>query len=684
MSWIVGIDTGGTFTDVFAADTDSGQTFCVKCSSTPHDPSQAILDGLAELRDRHAVPLDRVVSLAHGTTVGTNALIQRRGGTVSVLTTKGFRDLLEIGRQTRPAIFDLQLDAPAPLADRAKRLEVAERVGADGKVILPLCFDDLDKAAAAIGDGGAEACAVCFLFSFLNPDHERAARDRLAALLPNLRISISSEVQPEFREFERFNTTVINSYLQPVLESYIDRLADELRTMTPAAKVGVNQSNGGLMTTDTARSFPVRTALSGPAAGAVGAITVARQSGRPNIMTVDVGGTSADVTLISDYRPNVTLEREVAGFPIRLPMIDIHTIGAGGGSIAWFDRDGLMKVGPQSAGAVPGPACYGRGGTEPTVSDANLLLGRLAPSLADGGVTMNAASARAAVAPLAERLGCTIERAALSIVDIVVSNMVRALRTISVEQGHDPGDFVLMPFGGAGPLHARDIAMELGIREILMPAVPGIVCAQGLVVAEQREDFVTSLRLPLQTGCEQAIGAGMANLDERAMAWFDDLGAAPAKSRREFVIDARYVGQNFELRVPIAQATQGETLACPDAKQILEAFFFEHEKAYGYANRKAAVELVNLRLTGLVKGFELPDADETPVGKAVEPRATRPVWFQDDTPHETAIFHRADLRPGCVLNGPAIVEQLDTTIPIYPDDRAEVDRHGNILVRVAS
>ncbi len=684
MAWIVGVDTGGTFTDIFAANPETGETRCVKWSSTPDDPSRAILTGIEELSRLHGIDLKEVTALAHGTTVGTNALIQRTGGTVAMITTEGFRDLLEIGRQTRPSIFDLQADAPAPLVPRIRRLELSERVRADGAVEKPLDLETLPSLIERMAECGADACAICFLFAFLNPEHEQAVRDRLKELAPDLRVSLSSEVQPEFREFERFNTTAINGYLQPVMEGYIDRLADGLAALAPNATLGINQSSGGLMTAETARAFPVRTALSGPAAGVVGAVHVAKQAGKPNILTVDVGGTSADVALIQDYAPDVAPERDVAGFPIRLPMIDIHTIGAGGGSIAWFDIDGLLKVGPKSAGAVPGPACYSRGGTEPTVSDANLILGRLGEELADGTVRLDKEKAIAAMMPIAEHLGWTVEQAALAVLEIVVSNMVRALRTISVERGHDPAEHALMPFGGAGPLHAREIAAELGITEVLMPAVPGIVCAQGLLVAEAREDFVASRPMVLEPGCEDSVASEITALAGRAQEWLVGVGATAENGRTSLVADARYVGQNFELRVALGETPMGQEPDVPSLKTMKEAFFAEHERAYGYANRNAAVEIVNLRLTGLVKGHDLNEAGLGEADGAPKTRGSRPVWFNGDAPHDTAIYARPDLAAGSVIVGPAIIEQLDTTIPIHPGDEAEVDRYGNILVRIAS
>ncbi|MEO1191855.1 MAG: hydantoinase/oxoprolinase family protein [Pseudomonadota bacterium] len=677
--WSVGIDTGGTFTDVYAVDLAGGATLCAKTPSTPDDPSRAILKGLQILADDLGVDLSHLLRLAHGTTVGTNALIQRTGGRVGLLVTRGFVDLPAIGRQTRPRIFDLQTDAPPPLAGPELRFEITERVLADGSVLRPLAMEEVPALAEAIRASGAEALSICLLFSFLNPNHEQRLREALSAELPDLRISLSSEVQPEFREYERLNTTLINGYLQSVMEGYIDRLDSGVEALAPQAGLGINQSSGGLMTASLARSFPVRTALSGPAAGAVGAAYVARQVGRQNVLTVDVGGTSADVALIVDYRPGIAREREVAGFPIRLPMVDIETIGAGGGSIAWFDIDGLLKVGPRSAGAHPGPACYGEGGTEATVSDANLVLGRLGGDLANGGLNLRPDLARDAIAPLAQRLDCKVEEAALSILQIVVSNMVRVLRSISVERGHDPTSFALMPFGGAGPLHARDIAVELGIGEIIVPAAPGIVCAQGLLVADRREDFSATRRLLLAAENKTALDEALAGLDGAAEAWLSEAEAAPEACRKELVVEARYEGQNFELQVPAGRFGQGAAAAFPEIETFRTAFLDEHRKAYGYANPEAPVEVINLRLTAFVAGLDLTVAKDEPAdghGRTAE----RQVWFDASGPITTRIYHRGDLAAEQRIPGPAIIEQLDTTIPIYPGDVGVLDHHGNLII----
>ncbi|MDX1431000.1 MAG: hydantoinase/oxoprolinase family protein [Gammaproteobacteria bacterium] len=684
MGYYVGIDVGGTFTDFFALDESSGRTCVLKRPSTPDDPARAILEGLVELAGREGIALDLVERVAHGTTVGTNALIQRRGGRVALITTAGFRDLLEIGRQTRPLMYDLQADHPPPLVPRERRFEVAERMGAEGAALRALDGESLDAAVTAVGDSRAEACAVCLLFAYLNPAHEQAVAAALARRLPDVAVSLSSEVQPEFREYERFSTTVLNAYLQPVMARYIANLEGGLARAVPGAVLGMNQSSGGLMSAERTQRFPVRTALSGPAAGAVGAAHVARMSGRARVVTLDMGGTSADVALVRDYHTDVAFERSVAGFPIRLPMVDIETVGAGGGSIAWFDRDGLLKVGPHSAGAVPGPACYAQGGEEATVTDANLVLGRLSPrGLVGGAMRLDIARARSALAPLAERLGMSAEAAAHGVVGIVVANMARTIRIISVERGHDVRRFALMPFGGAGPLHAREVAASLDMDEIVVPGAPGIVCAQGLVMSDLKEDFVASQRVLLDDGARAWLGDAVARLAEEATAWFALEKVPPARRRLELAFDMRYVGQNFELRVPVAA---GEALgddAVPDAPALAERFFAAHETAYGYHNPADAVEVMNIRLTarGRLQPAEPPAAAATraPLPAPIEHRE---VWFDANAPVAAPIYDRATLETGHEIAGPAIIEQLDTTTPVHPGDLARVDAAGSLIIRL--
>ena len=684
MSWMIGVDVGGTFTDFFAFDGKTGQVRYWKRPSTPSNPTEAVIAGLRELSEAHGVPLPEVERLCHGSTVATNTLIQRRGAAVSMVTTKGFRDVLEIGRQVRPAIYDFQLDQPEPLVPRRNRLEIAERTLSDGSVRAPVDKEDLEQVVETLRQTGTEAVAVCFLFSYLRPDHEREVAAALRRALPGVAISLSSEVQPEFREFERFTTTVVNAYLQPRLDVYLESLLDTVKRTVPNALVGINQSSGGLMSLDVARAFPVRMALSGPAAGVVGAIQIAREAERPNIITLDIGGTSADVALIQDYRTELTHGRDVDGFPIMLPMIDITTVGAGGGSIAWFDTDGLFKVGPQSAGAVPGPACYCRGGTEPTVSDANLALGRLSESLLNGSMKLDVERARTALATVADPMNKTVEEAALGLLEVMVVNMVRAIRTLSVERGHDPRDFTLMPFGGAGGLHAREVAAALGMKEILVPLAPGIVCAQGLADADLQENFVISSVFPCTSEALETLRGHIASLEAQAAAWFEAEKTDPAGRRVEFSLDTRFKGQNFELIVEVGSGTGNGDVEMAPLRTILDRFFAAHERAYGFANREAPVEVVNCRATARASlGAPRPAKRAITESRTPITQKKRPVRFSAGVSRMTPVFTRDALQPGDVITGPAIIDQMDATTVIFPDDVARIDVYGNILIAVS-
>ena len=684
MSWIIGVDVGGTFTDFYAVSAADGEVRIAKRPSTRDNPGRAVIEGLGELAEA-GVPLGQVRRLAHGTTVATNAIIQRRGGKVVLVTTAGFRDLLEIGRQIRPHMYDLYHDQPPPLVPRERRLEVEERITSGGRVVRPLGDAAVAETVARLGEIEADAAAVCLLFAFQNPEHEARLGAAIRTARPDLRVSLSSEVQPEFREFERCSTTVLNAWLQPVMDEYMASLEAGLAERVPHARIGINQSNGGLMSPARARALPVRTALSGPAAGVVGAIDAGARSGLRDLITLDMGGTSADVSLVRDLKADVALERAVAGLPIRLPSIDVQTVGAGGGSIAWFDRDGLLKVGPQSAGAEPGPACYGRGGTEPTVTDANLLLGRLsARGLLGGRMTLDRDRAAQAFARVAGELGYGAERAAHGVNGVVVANMVRAIRTISVERGHDPRDFTLVAFGGAGPLHARDVAEALGIREILVPEVPGIVCAQGLVIADVKEDVVLGRRVELKSETAGELAAAVAELAGRAQTWFREEAVPDADREVELVFDARYIGQNFELRVPVASGppTVLDGRPAPDSIAAITARFFDvHDVAYGYHNPDDRVEVVNVRLTafGRTRRGRVEEAAAGPA-EPCAPEEIRPVWFGPHAPADTPVFDRSRLQAGAEFVGPAIVEQLDATTVVHPGDRARVDAHANLNI----
>ena len=686
MVWFVGVDVGGTFTDFYAFNENSAVICVHKLPSTPENPARAILDGLDDLARNQGVLPTEISRFAHGTTVATNALIQRRGANVALITTKGFRDLLEIGRQIRPKMYDLKADEPPPLVPRERRFEVSERINANGAVITDLTDQEIAAAVDNIRTSGVEACAIGLLFAFLNTHHEERIAAAIKKDLPDLHISLSSEVQPEFREFERLSTTVLNAYLQPTVARYMESLKAGLIERAPVSAIGINQSSGGLMSVEQARKYPIRTALSGPAAGVVGAVHIAKLANYNNVITLDMGGTSADVALIKDGKAGVSFDQRVADFPVRLPMVDVKTIGAGGGSIAWFDRDGLLKVGPASAGADPGPACYGFGGTEPTVSDANLVLGRLSQrGLLNGKMALNTKLSQNAFASISEQLGFTVERTALGVIGIVVANMVRAIRAVSVERGLDPRTFALMALGGAGPLHAVDVARVLGISYVIIPPTPGILCAQGLVVSDLKEDFVASDRIQVDSNNVGTIVSHVSMLTDRAVAWFEQENISADQRWLELHFDMRYVGQNFELAVPV-----GETNIVSHkefsivTEKLMDAFYAAHEQAYGYFNPHDRAEVVNLRLTAWGR-LKRPKTESHSVSEEMPAAAgTRSIQFSAEGPVDAQIFHRDALVLGQRITGPAVVEQLDTTALIYPGDTAHVDEALNLIIELTA
>jgi len=667
MSGTLGVDVGGTFTDFFLKDEASGETRTLKVASTPDDPSRAILQGLRAL-----TPAGNLSLLAHGTTVATNALIQRRGGKVALVTTAGFKDLLEIGRQTRPRIYDLKADHPEPLVPREHRFEVAERIGPAGEVILALSDAEIRRAAADVKRSGAQSVAVCFLFSFLNSEHERRMGAAVRALLPGVDVSLSCEVQPEFREYERLSTTVLNAFLQPVAGRYMSRLGAAVDQLAPGVRIGICQSSGGLMSIARAGEMPIRTALSGPAAGVVGAVVAGAGAGRSDLVTFDMGGTSTDVCLVRDGKAEMAFGRSVAGFPVRLPAIDIHTVGAGGGSIAHIGRDSLMRVGPMSTGADPGPACYGKGGREPTVSDANLVLGRLPEELIGGGMRLDPRLAEGAIAPLAGKLGLSLRETALGIVRIVNANMMRAIRAVSIERGHDPRAFTLLPFGGAGALHAVEIARELGIRHVLVPAAPGILCAQGVAAADIEESFVATCRVPLE-GDLASVAAALADLISAAQQWLARERQAGLEERLASALDMRYVGQNFELAIPVPHG-QG----FPSGAWLKAAFLEAHQRKYGHHDPAADIEIINVRLSArkVRASASAPTLAPSQSRPAATSSGTRPVWFTADRPTETTFIDRAALTPGTALEGPLVITQFDATTLVPPGSRLSVAECG--------
>src|SRR5438128_2832685 len=591
--FIVGIDVGGTFTDLTAVDEATGRAIVTKVPSEPRNEAAAVLAGLRAL----GIAGRDVRRLVHGTTVGTNAVLERHGARVAILTTAGFRDLIEIGRTKRniPALFVPTFVRPKPMVERKHRFEVVERLAADGAVLVPLDPASVERALDAAVAAGAEALAVCFLHAYLNPAHERAVADAAKGRYPSLPVSSSVDVVAEYREFERFSTTVLNAYLQPLMDGYLSGLEERLRATGYAHGVLTVASSGGMMTTETARRLPIKTIFSGPAGGVSQACFVGATLGIRDLITYDMGGTSTDVCLVRDLSPLTTSDAMVGAFPVKVPQIDMHTVGAGGGSLAWLDLDGSLQVGPLSAGAMPGPAAYGLGGTEPTVTDANVVLGRIGTTRRLGGsIALDATRARTAVADLARRMGgrLGVEALAEGIVRIAVARMTSAIREISIQRGHDPRDFTLVAFGGAGPMHALALAEEIGIPRVLVPRHPGNFSALGLLASDIKHDDVRTRVGPLRERAA-VLAALFEDMAGAARQQLETEGFAPEQLRLRRSLDLRYRGQAFELGV----AVDGDGLDAVGA-----TFHERHRAAYGHADPSATLELVNARLSayGLV------------------------------------------------------------------------------------
>jgi N-methylhydantoinase A len=683
MAWRIGVDSGGTFTDVCLFDEASGRIAVWKVSSTPADPSNAVARGVEEGLAEIGVPAGDVSYFGHGTTVATNALIQHRGALTGLITSAGFRDLLEIGRQKRPDLYDLQADKPPVLVDRALRQEVPERLRHDGSVETVLDEEAVRDAVRALRDARVKGVAICFLYSFLDTVHEAAARRIVVEEFPEAFVCASHEVAPEFREYERLSTTVVNAYLGPVMEFYIRGVADRLSALGVTATPHLTQSNGGVIGFDTAARLPVRTVLSGPSTGVVGAQVTARLAGIDDVITFDMGGTSTDVALMQGGEARLARETVVHGYPIKAPMLDIHTVGAGGGSIAYVDTGGLLKVGPRSAGADPGPACYGRGNDEPTVTDANVVLQTLNPTeLLGGRMKVRQNLARAAIDRLAKALGMDALATAQGIISVVTANMARAIRVISVQRGHDPRDYTLVAFGGAGPLHAARLAAELDIRRVLVPRNPGILCAMGLLLADLRADFATTRLLALSSAVIEEIEVIVAELRQRCRAWFAEEGIAASARRVAFTIDMRYAGQNYELSVPLADGPV--TPATIDS--LAAGFAATHQRLYGFVADGEPMQLVTFRAeaTGVVRKADLrPSPDAGPDPRAAE-FGHRDVWFQEIGGFVSCpLYDREKLAAGNRIAGPAIVEQMDATTLIPPGATATVDSYANLILELS-
>ena len=655
----VGVDVGGTFTDLVAAV--DGRLVTAKVPSTPDDQSEGVLRSL-ETADLDGAG---IASLAHGMTVATNALLERRGARTALITTEGFRDVIEIGRQNRPSLYDLTEDRPSALVSRELRFTVRERMGPDGEV-SPLDEDSLETAVEAVRAAEVESVAVCLLFAFLHPDHERRVGEAVRAALPDAHVSLSSEVLPEFREYERFATTACDAYLAPRVGRYLRHLGERLDDAGAPSPL-VMQSSGGVIGIDDAADGAAAIVLSGPAGGVVGAAQVAEASGFDDVLSFDMGGTSSDVAAVVGGRVATTTESEVAGVPLKLPMVDIHTVSAGGGSIAWVDEGGAPRVGPHSAGARPGPAAYDLGGEEATVTDANLALGYLADGARLGGeVTLSVERAAAALERMGEPAGLDGLEAALGVVRVANAEMVRALRVITVERGLDPREFALVAFGGAGPMHACALAEELDISSVLVPRAGGVLSALGLAISDVRRDYARPLLAPLAELDLGRVVDGLEALEGQAR---DDLDQ-PTCERRA---DLRYRGQSFELTV------DAEDL--DDLDELAGRFHSAHERRYGYRLDGEAVELVVLRLTATVRRPK-PALEEPEAGGGSPERDRRQANFDGEW-LEVPVLDRSTMGSGSRVQGPAIVAFAEATCVVRPRWRGEVDAAGTLVLERA-
>lgn len=681
MSYRIGVDVGGTFTDVCMFDQEKGDAMIYKLPSTPWDPSEAIAKGIQETMDKNQVSPQAVAYLAHGTTVATNATLERKGSKTGIITTKGFRDLIELARQTRASLYDTQVEKPIPIIFRRMRKEVDERIAYDGSVFRPLNVQEVERIVDELKAEGVVSYAVCLLHSYINPDHERVIKEIIQNRHPEAYISISSEVLPEIREYERMTTTALNSYIGPIVGKYANLFKKRVKDMGMNLIPYINQSNGGLMSIEMTFNNPIRTALSGPAAGVTGATYITKLAGLDRIITFDMGGTSTDVCLVENNSPKLTTSKAIADFPVKVPMTDVIAVGAGGGSIAWLDNGGMLKVGPESAGAYPGPVAYGRGGEVPTVTDANVVLHRLNPKTILGGKMQidESAAFRTIEEKLAKPMGLSVVDVAEGIIKVVNSNMERAIRLVSVERGFDPREFVMVAFGGAGPLHAARIAENLDINRVMIPSNPGILCAIGLLASDIRSDYVKTGICDFTLDNAVKMNTNFQALVDEGDGWLDAEKIPQYQKQLIKHADMRYFGQNFELTIPIAfEEIRGDNI-----DKIKALFHDTHKREYGYCNEKASIQIVNYRVTALGKVSTIKLREHEIEGLSAEQAIinVRAVFFEESRGYTmTNIYHRDALKAGNMLSGPAIIEQMDTTIVIPPGHTARVDSYLNILI----
>jgi N-methylhydantoinase A len=676
----VTVDTGGTFSDFVYLNEETGEVTIAKVPSTPDDPSRAIIDGIELLLGKGIRSAD-ISFFCHGTTVGTNALLEGKGVRTGLLVTEGFRGIYPVGEQARPygaALFDVMYDKPAMLVPQSLTGEVKERVDFRGRVLRPLDEAALRGVVRELAAEEIESIAVCLLFSFLHPEHETRVGEIVRAEMPGISVSLSSEVMPQIREYHRLSTTVINAYLTPILARYIaqlDRRLTDAGITTPQKYI--MQSNGGMATFAAAARKAVTTVLSGPAGGVTAGAYACRMTGFQNIITFDMGGTSCDVALIRDGEPFVASRGKIEGRDLAVPMLDINTVSAGGGTIARVDRFGVLQVGPQSAGAMPGPACYGRGGDAPTITDCNLVLGRLSErNFLGGQMRLDAASARSAIdAKIAQPLGMSVAEAAEGIVRIIDVKMEEAIKAISTMRGHDLRDFMLLAFGGAGPIHAGRIARDLGMAGVIVPLYPGVYSAIGLLMSDVKHDYIQSRMTPLAQLSATDINGMFARLVAQATDELRGDGFAPDAIRIERALDMRYAGQGYEITMP-CEVLQDDSLGA-----LRQKFDAQHRTMFGHMAPEEPVEVVSYRVRGLglVPPVVMPTFSRTGGALADARSETRRVRF-DGQDLECPIYQRERIDVGLALTGPAVLDQLDCTTVIYPGQTARVDEWKNLIV----
>lgn len=674
----IGVDVGGTFTDVVTVA--DGEIAVTKVPSTPNAPADGVHSGIeAHLESTDLAP-DQIGSFGHGTTVATNAVLEREWADTALITTAGFRDILEIGRQDRPELYDLSAQKPDPIVPRANRYGVPERIDHRGAVEVALDQEALETVITAIESSDVESVAICCLFAYENDTHERAIEAALTDRLPDITVTRSSAVLPEVREFERSVTTALNAALTPIMGEYLGMLTAHAEETGIGSTPRIMLSHGGSVGPTVARNRPVTTLLSGPAAGVMGAAQIASASGYPDVLTMDMGGTSCDVSLVTDSETQITTDGAVGPYRVGMPMVDVHTIGAGGGSIAWIDDGGAIRVGPRSAGAVPGPIAYGRGGEHPTVTDAHVVLGRVNPTTFDAKtIAPDPAGARNGIArTIAEPLDMEVEEAAAGILTVANAAMERALRVVSVERGHDPRDFALVAFGGAGPLHASAIAASLDIPTVLVPPTAGVLSAYGLVIADVSIENSLSRVRPWSDVEPTALEERFVSLSENGIEQLQADGFSDEEIRIERAVDLRYVGQSFSLRVPI----ESSAVSASSLSAIADRFHARYRQRYGHAASDEAIELVTQRV--VVRGdVPPPDLEYADMGGETEPspRTYRSINFDTET-HDTPVYDRTALRCGTELAGPILIEGSESTIVLEPDDSLEIDTTGTLCINV--